>query len=327
MGAGYSSAEKVFGIFEISQNNFLGYGQRLSAAARIGEITNQFDVRFVEPWFLGKPISLGVDLYRVDESEVDGEYEKESIGTGVRLGFPLRVDEYLKGTVKYGYDDTDIRDVPDDAAIEIREMEGRNVTSSITLGLLRDSRDRPWNTSRGSVNTITFEYAGGFLSGDVYFNEWFGRSAWFLPFIWDTGFMVQGRLGYIERREGGKLPVYHKYKLGGINTVRGYDYKSISPVDPVTGDKLGGEKMMVYNLEYRFPLLREQGVVGLVFYDAGNVFTKDQDYTFDGIRSSVGGGVRWFSPMGPLRLEYGHALDRQPGDPKGNWEFTIGGVI
>jgi outer membrane protein insertion porin family len=128
----------------------------------------------------------------------------------------------------------------------------------------------------------------------------------------------------VEERAGGKLPVYEKFRLGGMNTVRGFDYASISPVDPVTGDRIGGEKMMVYNIELQFPLAKEQGVMGVLFFDAGNVFTKDEDFTFSGIRRSAGGGIRWYSPVGPLRLEWGYNLDQKPGEPSSNWEFTIG---
>lgn len=327
LGAGYSSVDKSFGVLEISQNNFLGLGQKLVGSAKLGQISSEFDIKFVEPWLLDKPLSLGVDLYRIEEDDEDEDYTKESFGSAVNFGFPLGIDEFTKGSVKYGYDDSDIRDVSESASFEIRDMEGRNVTSSVTLGLSRDSRDKPWNTSKGSVNRVSFEYAGGGLGGDVYFNKYFARSAWYFPLFWDTVLLLQGRWGLIEDRDGGKLPVFHKFRLGGINTVRGFDYRSISPLDPATGDRIGGEKMMAYNLEYRFPLLEEQGVVGLVFFDAGNVFTDEENYTFSDIRRSVGSGIRWYSPVGPLRLEYGHVLNRKEGEPSGNWEFTVGGVF
>jgi outer membrane protein insertion porin family len=143
--------------------------------------------------------------------------------------------------------------------------------------------------------------------------------------------MVQGRWGYIQQNSGGNLPVYEKFFLGGINTVRGFDYAEISPRDPITGDKIGGDKMMVYNLEYRFPLIKEQGIIGLVFFDAGNVFGygegPGEDFTFSGIRTSVGGGVRWYSPMGPLRLEWGYNLDPQYNEAQSKFDFTIGTVF
>jgi outer membrane protein insertion porin family len=327
LGAGYSSVDKSFGVLEIAQNNFLGLGQKLVGSAKLGEISSEFDIKFVEPWLLDKPLSLGIDLYRIEEDDEDEEYTKESFGSAVNFGFPLGIDDFTEGSVKYGYDDSDIRNVSETASLEIRDMEGRNVTSSVTLGITRDSRDKPWNTTKGSVNRLTFEYAGGGLGGDVYFNKYFARSAWYFPLFWDTVLLLQGRWGFIEERDGGKLPVFHKFRLGGINTVRGFDYRSISPLDPDTGDRIGGEKMMAYNLEYRFPLLKEQGVVGLVFFDAGNVFTDEENYTFSDIRRSVGTGIRWYSPVGPLRLEYGHVLNRRTGEPSGNWEFTVGGVF
>jgi outer membrane protein insertion porin family len=120
------------------------------------------------------------------------------------------------------------------------------------------------------------------------------------------------------------LPVYEKFTLGGMNTVRGFRYGTISPIDPATGDRIGGEKMMVYNVEFRFPLQKEQGVMGILFFDAGNVFTKDEDYTFSGIRKGAGLGIRWYSPAGPLRLEWGKNLDPEPGESESVWEFTIG---
>ena len=138
--------------------------------------------------------------------------------------------------------------------------------------------------------------------------------------------MVQGRVGYIQARpEDGTLPIYQKYRIGGINTVRGFETYAISPVDPVTGDKIGGEKMLIFNLEYRFPLLKEQGLIGVVFFDAGNVWSEDQDYSITDLRTSVGGGVRWYSPLGPIRIEYGINLDPKGDEESGLMEFAIGG--
>ncbi len=129
----------------------------------------------------------------------------------------------------------------------------------------------------------------------------------------------------MQERPGGVLPDYQKYRIGGINSVRGYDTWSIGLTDPATGQTIGGEKMMVYNFEYRFPLITEQGVVGVVFFDAGNVYGADDFYSFSDIRKSTGVGVRWYSPMGPIRVEYGFIIDGRPQDPSGNLEFAIGG--
>ena len=323
IGAGYSSFDKVMGMFQIAENNLFGYGQKLSGSASVGSRTTQFNIRFTEPWFMDKPISAGTDIYKFDR-EYD-EYTKDSLGGALRFGSLLGIDEFTRGYTKYAYDDADITDIDENAALAIKDMAGRNVTSSMTFGIKRDSRDRPWNTTRGSINSASIEYAGGILGGDSYFNKYEARSAWYFPFLWETVIMAQGRWGYVKKRSGGELPIYQKFQVGGINTVRGFEYASISPTDPATGDKIGGEKMMVYNLEYRFPLVREQGVVGLVFFDAGDA--SNDSFSFSGIRKSVGAGVRWYSPFGPIRVEYGKIIDPQEDEPSGNWEFSVGGMF
>lgn len=325
VGAGYSSAYSAFAMFQIADENFLGYGQKLQATARIGVKATEYDISFVEPWLFDKPLSMGIDAYKWSQEYDD--YKRSSIGGATRFGFPTGIDEHTRGLVMYRYDDAKISDIAEDASNLLKQMKGRHVTSSMTFRLRRDSRDRLWNTTKGSINSVSFEYAGGVLHGNEYFNKYRAESAWFFPLIWDTVFLARGQWGYVRKRGGGNLSVYQKFFLGGIDTLRGFDYMSVSPVDPKTGDKIGGEKMMCYTAEFRFPLLKEQGLVGVLFFDAGNVFTKDESWTFNGIRKSAGGGIRWYSPIGPLRLEYGRVLDPKPGESGGRWEFSVGGLL
>ena len=324
VGAGYSSAYSGFVMFEISDENFLGYGQKLLAAVRLGGYNTEFDVRFVEPWLLDTRWSLGVDLYKWDQEYTD--YSRDAMGAALSLGHPIDfIDEYTRAIVRYDYDNSRIYDVQESSG-PLYDMKGRNVTSSATLTFRRDSRDHLWNTTKGSINEISGEFAG--IGGDEKFTKYRARTAWFFPMLWDTVFLVQGRWGYIQDR--GKLSVFQKFFLGGINTVRGFDYESISPKD--NGYRVGGTAMMCYNIEYRFPVLKEQGVVGLVFFDAGNVYDSDYpDYasmwSFSEIKKSAGAGVRWYSPIGPLRLEYGWNLDKKEDESSGRWEFSIGGMM
>jgi len=322
VGAGYSSAYSGFVMFEIADENFMGYGQKLMAAARIGGKNTEFDIRFVEPWLFDTRLSFGADLYKWDQEYTD--YSRDALGAALSLGYPLDFfDEYTRAYIRYDYDNSRIYDVQETSG-PLFEMKGRNVTSSATLSFKRDSRDHLWNTTKGSINELSGQYAG--LGGDEKFIKYRARTAWFFPLFWDTVFMVQGRWGYIQDR--GKLSVFQKFFLGGINTVRGFEYESISPKDD-QGYRVGGTGMMCYNAEYRFPVLKEQGVVGLVFFDAGNVFDSDYDrpWSFSGIKKSAGAGVRWYSPIGPLRLEYGWNLDRTDDESSGRWEFSIGGML
>jgi len=222
------------------------------------------------------------------------------MGTAFNFGYPLDIiDEYTRAFARYDFDNSRIYDV---VATEgpMYDMKGRNITSSVTLAVKRDSRDKLWNTTKGSINELSFQYAG--LGGDEKFNKYRGRTTWFFPMFWKTVFMVQGRAGYIV--DNGKLSVFQKFFLGGINTVRGYDYQAISPRD-ANGYLIGGTKMMCFNVEYRFPVLTEQGVVGLVFFDAGNAFDDSAFWNPSSLKKSAGAGIRWYSPIGPLRLEYG----------------------
>ncbi|MGE5841584.1 MAG: outer membrane protein assembly factor BamA [Deltaproteobacteria bacterium] len=324
MGAGYSGYEGPMGTVQVSQNNLFGTGQKLVGSLRVSGISTFWDLRYTEPRVNDTKVSAGVDLFKWEYEYPD--YTRDSFGGALRTRFPIGVDDYTRGYTRYLYDDTTVSDIVPGAAFEIRDMEGRNVTSSITLGIDRDSKDKPWGTRSGSYHNISFEYAGGPLGGDVYFNRYEFTTQWFFPWRWDTSFMVEGRWGYVQEREGGKLPDYQKYRLGGITTVRGYDKDSIALIDPVTGDQLGGEKMMIYNFEFRFPLLKEQGVLGVVFFDAGNVFDENDNWNFTDIPMSAGAGIRWYSPLGPIRIEYGYILNRRPQDSTGGIEFQVGGA-
>lgn len=322
MGAGYSSYERVVGTVRLSEDNLFGYGQRLSVSARLGGKTREYDISFTEPWLLDRPISTTVDLFKWTQEYWD--YTKESRGGALRFVFPIGIDqEYTRGTVRYVYDSSRIKDINPRAATIIRDAAGTTVKSSITLGLGRDTRDRTFTTTRGSHNYISYEHAG--LGGDAKFGKIEASSTWFFPFQRDTVFVLRGQWGYVREHSGGRLPLYEKFYLGGLDSMRGFKYSSLSPRDPKTGDRIGGEKMMVYTAEFRFPLLKEHGIVGVVFMDVGNVFTKEQSYSFGGIRKAAGGGLRWYSPFGPLRIEYGRNLSPQRDESSGAWEFSIGG--
>jgi outer membrane protein insertion porin family len=288
----------------------------------MGSRTTEFDLRFTEPWLFDRDLSAGINVYNW-ETEYD-YYTKDSKGGAFSFGFPLGIDDYTRGSIRYYYDSARIRNVRTNAALIIQSLIGRILTSSITLGIGRDSTDRPWGTTKGSINSLSLEYAGGFLGGDAYFNKFAGVSSWYFPVWKGTVLMTKGSAGYVAQRGGGRLPNYERFRLGGINSVRGYEWGDISPIDPATGVEIGGDKMWLCNVEYRVPLLEEEGVWGLVFFDAGNAF-EEMDNWKSGARRSVGFGIRWRSPMGPLRLEYGIKLNKRPGESTGEFEFNVGG--
>jgi len=136
---------------------------------------------------------------------------------------------------------------------------------------------------------------------------------------------VHGTIGYVQSFNGKDIPVYERFYLGGINTIRGFKTRGVGPKDLTTNEVIGGDTEVFGNLEYLFPLVTEQRVMGLVFFDAGNAF--NGEVNFGDLRMSAGLGIRWFSPVGPLRLEWGYNLDRRLGEDESQWEFTIGTVF
>jgi outer membrane protein insertion porin family len=128
----------------------------------------------------------------------------------------------------------------------------------------------------------------------------------------------------LHENEDGKLPIYDRFYLGGINSLRGFDWREVGPKDE-NGEPIGGDKFVQFNLEFIFPIAKEAGVMGVLFFDTGNAYLDDEDMDFESLRQSAGAGFRWYSPVGPIRLEYGYILDPEEGESEGGrWEFTMG---
>lgn len=322
IGAGYSSVDSLMFMGEISQNNFLGKGQRLAMQANLSSSNARYNLSFTEPHLNDTELLFGMDLYSW-EREYD-DYTKDSTGYALRFGYPIW--EKWKASFGYGYDDTNLTDINEATASQaILDSKDINVTSYIKTGLYRDTRNRVYDASKGSRHTISLKYAGGPLGGDSSFTKMEGETSWYFPLPWETTFHIKGAAGYVIENEDDKLPVYEKFYLGGLNTVRGFDNGKISPIDPTTGERIGGEKMWYGNVEWIFPLVKEAGLKGLVFFDAGNVYENSEDWDIGDLKKAVGLGFRWLSPMGPLRLEWGYNLDPEPDEDQGVWDFSIGG--
>jgi outer membrane protein insertion porin family len=323
IGAGYSSSDSLMFMAEVSEDNLLGTGNRLALAANISSVSTRYNLSFTNPRILDSKVLAGFNLFNW-RKEYD-DYTKDSTGGGVNLGHSL----IEKWRINYGYSytDTELSDVSENAALVIRLSEDINISSAVRVSIGRDSRNSLYNASSGSVNTLSVEYAGGPFGGDAEFTKLEGSTSWFFPLPLDSVFHVKGSAGQAFDNGEDKLPVYERFYLGGLNSIRGFETSHISPKDSITGERIGGDKMWFTNFEIIFPLFEEMGLKGVVFTDFGNVYAVEEDWDFSSIKKGAGIGFRWLSPVGPLRLEWGYNLDPDDDEDTSVWDFSIGGAF
>jgi outer membrane protein insertion porin family len=322
VGGGYSTLDKFIGTVSISQSNLFGRGQRLILSAQFGSVSQYYNVSFTEPWLFDTHVSAGVDLYNA--RIVYDDFTVRRTGGGVRLGFPLF--EEVRCFTGYKYEEVEISNVSSTASSIIQDQVGVTDTSAVSLSLRRDTRDHFFDPSKGSDNGLSLEYAGGPLGGTNDYTKYDLSSAWYITPFWKLTYMARGRIGYIHGNGGHPIPLYERYRLGGISTIRGFKAWSIGPQDS-SGDVIGGDKDLIFNFEMIFPLIPEVKIKGVVFFDAGNAWDVAQPYWGDALRTSVGFGFRWISPVGPLRIEWGYNIAPKEGESHSAWDFTIGGFF
>ena len=330
IGAGYSSLDGLIGQGSVSQGNFLGLGLKGNLAASLGGKSSTYNVGLTDPYFLDTRWTLGADLYRTERDYLD--FTRRSTGGDIKAGYPL--SESMSTLWMYKYEDKKIFNISNALRVV---PETTSTTSSVYASLTRNTTDYRLDPTTGMVNNLSIEYAG--LGGTNRFIRYFGDTALFFPLKWSSVLSLRGAVGYIQNI-GKDIPIDERYFAGGINTLRGYEGRSVSPsiitnVESVdqNGQKtstperafIGGDKEAIFNAELTLPLIKEAGLKGVLFFDAGNVYGENQNMLSQ-FQMSYGAGIRWVSPLGPLRLEYGIPLNPRDGIDKksGRLEFSIG---
>lgn len=316
VGAGYSAVDSVILTARVAQQNLFGRGQTLSLAAAIGSRSKNYELSFIEPWLFDMPLWSKFDLW--NSSRTYDTYDMDSSGFGTTFGYPLW--RHVTGYIGYRLSMDNVKNIATNASSYIKKQEGSTTLSTLTTTLSRDTTDDYMFPTTGSKTLGTFTYTGGLIQGDASFNKYELSSTRYFPLFLETVFAIRGRGGYLQKTGSDDIPVYERFYLGGMNSLRGL--RTIGPTDPATGDVIGGTTMLNFNAEYLFPLIKNAGMKGVVFFDTGNAW--EGGYYLDDMRRTAGLGVRWFSPIGPLRLEWGYVLDPKEGEPTGRWEFTIG---
>lgn len=320
VGGGYSSVDKFMVMGELTQANLFGKGLYLKFKAELSSTRTNYNISLRDPWFMDKPISASMSLY--NESFEYPDYDKKT--TGGSIGFGKELSEYVAANIIYNLESVEITDVVEGASTLISDQEGKSITSSISPSIWKDTRDNYIDTTTGTKTALYTTIAG--LGGDNYYAKGVIDSGRYFPLFWDTVFSLRGRLGYASGFKGKELPIYERFYVGGINTVRGLSFGEAGPRN-TNGERTGGNKEVIFNAEFIFPIAKEVKLNGVAFFDAGRAFENNEKIDIGALRPTTGLGVRWTSPFGPIRLEWGYNLDKQIDESSSKIEFTMGGVF
>lgn len=367
VGGGYSSGDGFLFNANISEKNLMGRGQGISGNFSIGSSRQDFILSANDPYFNDSKVALGIDAFNTTREYED--FDERKLGFGINTSYPLKelslpffgrvksegnkgsdvlasndaltVWDYMRGGVSYDLTREKIGGISSSASPSIIAEEGTSLTSSVTPNVSYDSRDHFFAPTEGTKSAFAIKMAG--LGGDSRFIKSDLSARWHYPLLKDPkwggnwvlalGAQLGYGIGLADRNSGQKdLPLFERYFLGGINSVRGFAERSIGPRAPSNCDEnglnckstevIGGEKAMVLNTELLFPIMESYGLRGVAFFDMGNAF--DSSFSFTDLRRSIGAGVRWMSPFGPLRVELGFPLNKQPHDETSVLGFSIG---
>jgi outer membrane protein insertion porin family len=317
IGAGFSSVDGLMVQGSVSQDNFLGRGLRLDLSGSLGGSRTVYRIGLLDPYFMDRDLALGFDVYDTEREWTD--FDRETTGGDIKLGLPITDD--IRSFFIYRYEKKEITDVDDDASWIIQEQEGKHTLSSFTASLSRNTTDFRPDPSRGNISELAIEYAG--LGGTERFVKYTADHRYFYPLPWGMVFSIHGQLGYIQEMGGKSIPLDERFFLGGMNSLRGFETREVGPRDSETGDFTGGNKEAVFNFELTFPLIKDMKMKGLVFFDTGNAWDTDETM-FSEMRYSVGAGVSWNSPMGPLRFAWGYNLSPKEWEEPSAFDFSVG---
>ncbi len=324
-GGGYSSIDSVIGFAQIRQRNFdwqnwktfTGAGQDLALRLEVGSVRQNYELSFTEPWVFGLPYSFGFDLYRREFNRSGNAgyfYDQRTTGGDLRLG--KEFNEYDKGLLMYKLEEVDISNIQAGASQRLRDEEGKNTTSSLSLTLTHDTRDNIYNPTKGVLLSGTGEMAGGVLSGDRDFWKITGLGSTYFKHFDVNVLELKIRGGVADNYDDTvAVPIYERYYVGGANTIRGYRERRVGPRDPGNREPIGGEAFWVANIEESFPIVPNL-IKGALFFDTGNAFDEIDNFGSGGTYSGVGAGVRIKTPIGPVKLDAGYPLDDIEGEKK-----------
>jgi outer membrane protein insertion porin family len=335
VGAGFSSTDSIIGDLKISERNLLGRGQFLQLRFQISGRRQLAEARFTEPRFLGRQLAAGFDIYKTrTDFEDESGFKTDAIGVGLRFGFPITEHARLSPRYTLRQDDLTIDSVScalGFIAFSVCDAAGETTTSLIGFTYFLDHRDDPIEPTRGYDIALTQDLAG--VGGTEKYLRTEGIANYYYPIdifeIKDIVANVRGSAGYIFPLTKRDIRLNDRFFKGGP-TFRGFETSGIGARDTRTNDALGGEAYVIGTASLSFPLglPEEFGMLGAIFADVGAVGMVDDsrpDVRDDfALRLSVGVGVYWDSPFGPIRIDFANPLIKQDYDQEEAFRFSAG---
>ena len=346
IGFGFAGGENFFGQAQLAQNNLLGYGHTASLSLQISSIRQLFQLSYLDPYVLDTQWTGSIDLYR--SQLLFSGFDRSANGGSLTAGYDFtNIAPWLEDFrlfLTYTLEQVSVS-----AAVGTQDVlanqfsSGR--TSSMRISFNYDKRDNRLFPTNGHLESASAEFASSLLGSQNLFQRFRLIERFYRPMWLGMVFKTNISLGYIRATDPINHPIAisEKFFEGGINSIRGYSLRSISPTLKIANSRepnaaiidfpVGGNKELITNWEIEFPIFGGAGLRGVVFYDAGNVFSETENFFQSsqrngtlplGLFHSVGFGIRWFSPLGPLRFETGFPLTRRPIDDTYLFEFTIG---
>ncbi len=325
---GYGDLDRLRGSVELGYRNLWGTAEYTSMRYEQSDILKRAIYNYKKPWFLGYRLDANFSLIYSDSERLNSDTRevyywtrKTAASFGVEKSY-----EHFKPSLTYQFENVVNYDVLQ-AAMITPEDSGRVLVSSITPAVLWDLRDDVFNPHKGALFGIALKEALSILESQADFIKLTAQGSWFLPLNSSVlAFSVRGGAGW-PFRSTPELPLHERFYVGGSTTVRGFTQDSIGPSERDSNGNLvpqGGQSMVVLNLELR---LNPGEGVGLVFFvDAGNAW-RGQEILFGDLRSSYGIGIRYGTPIGPFRLDYGQKTYQRPGESPGEVHFNIGNTF
>jgi|Deesub1362A_J573_1020465.scaffolds.fasta_scaffold00275_17 outer membrane protein insertion porin family len=322
-GFGYGEYERFRSFIDISYKNLFGMNRHMSFRTELNSMSRRYILNYKEPWFLDRPVPMRVFLMReerkernIDTGEIRYRVKKYAASTGIEK----RLSERTKFDVYYEFSLAKTFDVQPDVILS-KEDSGTLAISSIRPAIAYDTRDNPFDPQRGVLVGMSVKVATSLLFSETDFVKVIVQGSGYQRLAKWLVFAVSLRGGAAEGlRDTEELPLVERFFLGGRNTVRGFEQDTLGPLTRNT--PTGGNAFLLGNLELRWRVAGSWRVV--TFLDAGNVWIKTEDIDPDDLRYTAGLGIRYSTPVGPIRIDYGQKLDRRPGESKGEIHFSIG---